>query len=473
MRHTNWLVGAATLILYFSAHAADPGQNSAPANGTVASGSFPKHLVLEWYLETPETQNHLYKEIGLSPDGEFMYVADVWEDAVLIFRTDDPATPIGSFTDPVWGKTGVFPYGLDVGMDGMVYASTFDNDGDYSNDNWLVRWDPIGGAVIRLCVLPEPVRGLQVSGAGLNTVVYASGNSGSIMRCSPGSSGVFAVETLFSTGVFRNQQDVVARKGGKELYVSTWSHERRDWYPDGPIWTPYESMVTCWDDQGHRDTRFSVSYLPHGNVPAMVLNRQMNRLYCFHLGIGVDDFGRNIPGEACIYKINPINGKLVDFAAIAGSGTGGGGGIDMDTRGDIYLSWSVEIRNGFRISALAKVRDVTVEEDAQHSVEALFAGDQGNVVVTPSRPSDFALEQNYPNPFNPTTTIRYGLPGPSHVTLTVVNALGQVVATLVGENQDAGYHEVRFDGSALPSGVYIYRLQADGFVQTRKLLLLK
>jgi hypothetical protein len=84
----------------------------------------------------------------------------------------------------------------------------------------------------------------------------------------------------------------------------------------------------------------------------------------------------------------------------------------------------------------------------------------------------FELYQNYPNPFNPSTTIRYGLPNRSHVTLTVFNTLGQQVAILQNAEQDAGYHEVHFDGVGLSSGVYIYRMQAGDFVRTMKLVLL-
>jgi hypothetical protein len=88
-------------------------------------------------------------------------------------------------------------------------------------------------------------------------------------------------------------------------------------------------------------------------------------------------------------------------------------------------------------------------------------------------PQEVSLSQNYPNPFNPSTTIRYGLPQKSQVTLKVFNTLGQLVTTLVNGEQEAGYHEVRFDGSNLASGVYFYRLQAGDFVQTKRLLLLK
>jgi beta-glucanase (GH16 family) len=88
-------------------------------------------------------------------------------------------------------------------------------------------------------------------------------------------------------------------------------------------------------------------------------------------------------------------------------------------------------------------------------------------------PAAVMLEQNYPNPFNPSTTIRYGLPKGSHVTLTVFNTLGQQVATLENGEMEAGYHEVRIDGANLPSGVYFCRMQSGSFVETRKLLLLK
>jgi hypothetical protein len=89
------------------------------------------------------------------------------------------------------------------------------------------------------------------------------------------------------------------------------------------------------------------------------------------------------------------------------------------------------------------------------------------------RPLTYRLEQNYPNPFNPSTTIRYGLPSHSHVTLTVFNTLGQRVATLVEGEQEAGFHEAVFDASALASGVYLYRLTAGSFVETRKLVLVR
>jgi hypothetical protein len=88
-------------------------------------------------------------------------------------------------------------------------------------------------------------------------------------------------------------------------------------------------------------------------------------------------------------------------------------------------------------------------------------------------PRQFGLDQNYPNPFNPSTTIRYGVPERSHVSLAVYNQLGQQVAVLQNGEQEARYHDVKFDASNLPSGVYFYRLQAGSYVETRKLCLVR
>ena len=74
-------------------------------------------------------------------------------------------------------------------------------------------------------------------------------------------------------------------------------------------------------------------------------------------------------------------------------------------------------------------------------------------------PAKYELDQNYPNPFNPSTEIKYNLPGASRVTLNVYNIIGQQVANLVNGEVEAGFHSVTFNGSNLPSGTYIYRLQ--------------
>ena len=88
-------------------------------------------------------------------------------------------------------------------------------------------------------------------------------------------------------------------------------------------------------------------------------------------------------------------------------------------------------------------------------------------------PQGFALLQNYPNPFNPTTYIEFSLGRPSKVKLTVFNILGRQVATLVDGNMAAGAHKVHFDAGHLASGLYIYKIEADGFSAHKRMVLLK
>jgi len=88
-------------------------------------------------------------------------------------------------------------------------------------------------------------------------------------------------------------------------------------------------------------------------------------------------------------------------------------------------------------------------------------------------PSEFVLEQNYPNPFNPTTKISFGLPESSNVVLKVFNTLGEEVAELVNESMEAGTHSINFDASKLTSGMYIYSLQTDAGIISKKMTLVK
>ena len=88
-------------------------------------------------------------------------------------------------------------------------------------------------------------------------------------------------------------------------------------------------------------------------------------------------------------------------------------------------------------------------------------------------PTAFVLSQNYPNPFNPTTMISFDIPKRSQVRLVVYDILGREVKTLVDEMKSPGRYTVNFDASALPSGVYLYRITAGSFVETKKLVLVK
>ncbi|MDQ7817622.1 MAG: lamin tail domain-containing protein [Melioribacteraceae bacterium] len=92
------------------------------------------------------------------------------------------------------------------------------------------------------------------------------------------------------------------------------------------------------------------------------------------------------------------------------------------------------------------------------------------VAVTLKGINQFTLEQNYPNPFNPTTTIRFSLPLEYFVSIKVFNLLGEQVSEVINQSLKEGYHEIKFDGSNLASGVYFYHLNAGNFRATKKFI---
>ncbi|MBM3265088.1 MAG: beta-propeller fold lactonase family protein [candidate division Zixibacteria bacterium] len=98
--------------------------------------------------------------------------------------------------------------------------------------------------------------------------------------------------------------------------------------------------------------------------------------------------------------------------------------------------------------------------------------------LTVSPPKAFELGQNHPNPFNPETSIRFALSEPSRVRITLYNTAGQLVRTLIDEDRNTGFHSIRWDGrndrrERVSSGLYLYRMEAGGFVFVRKMALVK
>jgi flagellar hook assembly protein FlgD len=93
-------------------------------------------------------------------------------------------------------------------------------------------------------------------------------------------------------------------------------------------------------------------------------------------------------------------------------------------------------------------------------------------------PTEFALHQNYPNPFNPVTTVRYDLPEDNMVNISIYDLRGRVIRRLVNSPQTAGFKTIRWNatnnaGFPVSSGLYLYRIQAGEFVQTKKMVFLK
>jgi hypothetical protein len=95
------------------------------------------------------------------------------------------------------------------------------------------------------------------------------------------------------------------------------------------------------------------------------------------------------------------------------------------------------------------------------------------VETNEAMPTGWILDQNYPNPFNPSTVISYQVPASSHVSLQIFDVLGREVASLVNEVQQAGTYSITFNAQYLSSGLYIYRIKSDNYVQSKKMLLMK
>ncbi len=133
-----------------------------------------------------------------------------------------------------------------------------------------------------------------------------------------------------------------------------------------------------------------------------------------------------------------------------------------------FLDETVELGKTYRYKLRSVDFDGTLHDYAPIAVVSLNP-------QSAEKPRQYALHQNYPNPFNPTTIIRYELPKASNVKLELFDMLGRSVATLVEARQDAGAHQYEFNASTynLSSGVYFYRLNADGFSMMRKMILMK
>jgi hypothetical protein len=129
--------------------------------------------------------------------------------------------------------------------------------------------------------------------------------------------------------------------------------------------------------------------------------------------------------------------------------------------------------------AVSSVKNSAVRNDSAPMPDKTSAGSLAVTVMVvpredaPAVPTQFYLAQNYPNPFNSTTVINYAIPWTERVRLEIFNGLGRHVSTLVDEIQPSGYYSYQWGTDAMSSGVYLYRLTAGPFQQTRRMVLVK
>jgi hypothetical protein len=183
-----------------------------------------------------------------------------------------------------------------------------------------------------------------------------------------------------------------------------------------------------------------------------------------------DTLGATLPvtvNSLTLKNIPNLFMNILNFYRVVGYAGSTSDSLDMDRRSRQYWLDSLDCSyttanpafvgsDGFPVGSLMWMSKVT-----------------GIKKMNNNLPNSFSLSQNYPNPFNPTTMIQYSIPKSGSVTLKVFNMLGQEVATLVNQQQQAGNYSINFNASRLASGVYMYRIQSGSFTSTKKMMLVK
>lgn len=162
------------------------------------------------------------------------------------------------------------------------------------------------------------------------------------------------------------------------------------------------------------------------------------------------------------YTASDQDGDLLSFSLVSGPA-----GATITSSG--LFTWTPANREDISQSIIISLTDQseTVFDTAEVSLLTNIENRTTNI------PTELTLYQNYPNPFNPTTEIRYSLPQESKITIKIYNSIGQEVATIVNKIQDSGEYSVIFKAGNLPSGIYLYSIEAGGYVLVKKMLLMK
>jgi len=194
-----------------------------------------------------------------------------------------------------------------------------------------------------------------------------------------------------------------------------------------------------------------------------------------------------------------IIGQTYSFTVTVTGSSGSAGGVDIATLGGTLIAVSSNLK--LSSSELTHSAKTSVPATYQFSYTAPAAAGNDTLWATgkgggfsewnwsPNKylrvilatevaeqkylPFKFALNQNYPNPFNPVTSIHYSIPLAATVTLKIYDTNGKEISSLVNETQQSGDHSVEWNSNGIPSGVYMYRITAGNYTETKKMVLLK
>jgi len=198
------------------------------------------------------------------------------------------------------------------------------------------------------------------------------------------------------------------------------------------------------------------------------------------------DFQAQIPNKSFYFNgvswinLNTISGFENGAFLIRAIGTKEGGGSSVDLVTVNPASGSIAPGNSQNINLTLNAQNLN---EGTYTGEVNITTNGGNITIPidylvdveqiSNVPTNFSLSQNYPNPFNPSTIIEFSIPRLTNVSLKVFDALGKEIVNLVDEEKSAGQYKVTFDAKVLSSGIYFYRLDTDGYSQSRKMILIK
>jgi hypothetical protein len=175
------------------------------------------------------------------------------------------------------------------------------------------------------------------------------------------------------------------------------------------------------------------------------------------------------PADASVFALGPAGDDMV----LAGTDLAPSWIYASFDNGVSFSPYSEGLANRASVEAIAVNDTFMFAGTDDHGVWRRLRPGVVSVQTELEIPQKFHLAQNYPNPFNPATTIEYSIHSDGFVKLSVFNAIGEEVRTLVSEFNKAGSYKEIFDAGNLSSGIYFYKLQAGSFVETRKMILLK
>ncbi len=195
----------------------------------------------------------------------------------------------------------------------------------------------------------------------------------------------------------------------------------------------------------------------------------------------VNEYSHSLTGY---YQFYPVGNEVVmsvytyyfKDGLLAGSGS-----IDIANTASSYTTFSFDPSGGYNGPADSLWIQFEIVSNSSSNtgigsyalIDQLSLGGTSDVKLINQNPTGYFLQQNYPNPFNPSTSIEFSIPEESFVELKVFDILGNEVVTLANNIFAAGTYKTDFNADDLPSGIYIARLTAGNFIQTKKMLLLK